>query len=83
MAKRDYYEVLGVMRGASDADLKAAYRKLAMQHHPDRNPDDHTAEDRFKAIASAYDLLSDPEKRARFDRERIMQVMAMAASMEW
>jgi molecular chaperone DnaJ len=68
MAKRDYYEVLGVQRGASDADLKAAYRKLAMQHHPDRNPGDKDCEHRFKELNEAYDVLKDGDKRAAYDR---------------
>lgn len=65
---RDYYEVLGVAREASDGDIKKAYRKLAMQFHPDKNPGDHTAEDKFKEAAQAYSVLSDPEKRSRYDR---------------
>src|SRR5437773_175630 len=68
MAKRDYYEVLGVQRGASDADLKAAFRKAAMQHHPDRNPGDNDCEHRFKEINEAYDVLRDADKRAAYDR---------------
>ena len=68
MGKRDYYEVLGVARGASDADMKAAFRKLAMQHHPDRNPGDSECEHRFKEINEAYDVLKDGDKRAAYDR---------------
>jgi len=66
--KRDYYEILGVSRSAGDEDLKRAYRKLAMQHHPDRNPGDHAAEERFKEASEAYQILSDPERRAQYDR---------------
>lgn len=68
MSKRDYYEVLGVSRTATDAEIKRAYRALALQHHPDKNPDDHTAEDKFKEAAEAYSVLSDPQKRASYDR---------------
>lgn len=68
MAKRDYYEVLGVGREAGDADIKAAYRKLALKHHPDRNPDDPEAEERFKEASEAYSVLSDAQKRAAYDR---------------
>ncbi|MBV9757802.1 MAG: DnaJ domain-containing protein [Alphaproteobacteria bacterium] len=67
----DPYQALGVNREASADDIRSAYRKLAKQHHPDLNPGSKAAEDRFKAIASAYDLLSDAEKRARFDRGEI------------
>ena len=66
--KRDYYEVLGVDKGASEADIKKAYRKLAKQHHPDLNPDDKAAEGRFKEAANAYEVLSDPAKKERYDR---------------
>src|SRR5436309_3271764 len=68
MSKRCYYEVLGVQRGASEADCKAAYRKLAMQHHPDRNPGDKDCEHRFKELNEAYDVLKDADKRAAYDR---------------
>jgi len=67
VTKRDYYEVLGVSRGAGDQELKACYRKLALQYHPDRNPGDHTAEEKFKEAAEAYGVLSDPQKRAAYD----------------
>ena len=66
--KRDYYEVLGVARDASSDDIKKAYRKLAVKYHPDRNPDDKEAEEKFKEAAEAYDVLSDSEKRAKYDR---------------
>jgi molecular chaperone DnaJ len=66
--KRDYYEVLGVGRDADEAALKTAYRKLAHQHHPDKNAGDKAAEEKFKEITEAYAVLSDPEKRARYDR---------------
>jgi molecular chaperone DnaJ len=68
MSKKDPYEVLGVGRNASADEIKKAYRKLAIKHHPDKNPGDHTAEDRFKEAAGAYEILSDADKKARFDR---------------
>ena len=68
MTKRDYYEVLGVARTASDAELKASFRKLAMKLHPDRNPGDNDSEHRFKEINEAYDVLKDADKRAAYDR---------------
>lgn len=66
--KRDYYEVLGLQKGASDAEIKKAYRKLAKQYHPDLNPDDPTAAEKFKEINEANQVLSDPEKRAKYDQ---------------
>ena len=68
MAKRDYYEVLGVGKNASADDIKRAYRRLAMKHHPDKNPDDKEAEAKFKECAEAYEVLSDPEKRRQYDQ---------------
>src|SRR5437870_9726824 len=66
--KRDYYEVLGVAREADAEEIKRAYRKLAMQHHPDRNVGDAEAEQKFKEAAEAYEILRDPDKRQRYDR---------------
>ena len=68
MSKRDYYEILSVSRTATEVEIKAAYRKLAIKHHPDKNPDDHTAEEKFKEAAEAYSVLSDAQKRAAYDR---------------
>ncbi|MBR4773280.1 MAG: molecular chaperone DnaJ [Bacteroidales bacterium] len=68
MAKRDYYEVLGVDKNATPEELKKAYRKLALQYHPDRNPGDKEAEEKFKEAAEAYDVLSNPDKKARYDQ---------------
>ncbi len=68
MSKRDYYEVLGVARDASDPQIKSAYRKLALKHHPDRNPGDAKAEERFKEAAEAYAVLADRDKRSMYDR---------------
>jgi molecular chaperone DnaJ len=68
MSKRDYYKVLEVARDASEADIKKAYRRLAMKHHPDRNPGDHSAEEKFKEAKEAYEVLSDSSKRAAYDQ---------------
>ncbi|NLJ33531.1 MAG: molecular chaperone DnaJ [Firmicutes bacterium] len=68
MSKRDYYEVLGLSRDASQDDIKKAYRRLARKYHPDVNPEDPTAEDKFKEVKAAYDVLSDPQKRAGYDQ---------------
>jgi molecular chaperone DnaJ len=80
--KRDYYEVLGVNRTVTDQDLKSAYRRLAHQHHPDKNQDDPQAEDKFKEAAEAYAVLSDPEQRRRYDRFGHAGVSS-AASAAW
>jgi molecular chaperone DnaJ len=68
MAKRDYYDILGVSKNAEADEIKKAYRKLAIKYHPDKNPDDHTAEDKFKEAAEAYETLSNPEKRQRYNQ---------------
>ena len=66
--KADYYELLGVSRGTGDEEIKKAYRKAALKYHPDRNPDDKAAEEKFKELSEAYQVLSDGEKRAQYDR---------------
>ena len=68
MAKRDYYEVLGVDKNASEDDIKKAYRKIAIKYHPDRNPGNKEAEEKFKEAAEAYDVLHDPQKRQQYDQ---------------
>jgi molecular chaperone DnaJ len=68
MAKRDYYEILGVAKGADESEIKKAYRKMAMKYHPDKNPGDKASEDKFKEAAEAYDVLSNPQKKAQYDR---------------
>src|SRR4051812_765285 len=68
MAKRDYYDILEVSKSASAEELKKAYRKMAIKYHPDKNPGDHEAEEKFKEAAEAYEVLNDPDKRARYDR---------------
>lgn len=68
MSKRDYYDILGVSKSADQAEIKKSYRKIALKFHPDRNPDNKEAEDKFKEAAEAYEILSDADKRARYDR---------------
>ena len=68
MSKRDYYEILGIDKGASVSEIKKAYRKLALKFHPDKNPDDSAAEEKFKEAAEAYEVLSDDNKRERYNR---------------
>ena len=68
MAKTDYYELLGVTRNAGEEEIKKAYRKLALQHHPDKNPGNKQAEEKFKEISEAYQVLSDSQKRAQYDQ---------------
>ncbi|MBL7935849.1 MAG: DnaJ domain-containing protein, partial [Bacteroidia bacterium] len=68
MSKRDFYEILGLTKNASDDDIKKAYRKLAIKYHPDKNPDDKAAEEKFKEAAEAYEVLSNPEKRQRYNQ---------------
>ena len=68
MNKRDYYEVLGVAKTASEDEIKKAYRKIAIKYHPDRNPGDKEAEEKFKEAAEAYDVLHDPQKRQQYDQ---------------
>ena len=68
MSQRDYYQVLNVSKQATESDLKKAYRQLAMKYHPDKNPGDHTAEEKFKEAAEAYEVLKDPEKRQIYNQ---------------
>jgi molecular chaperone DnaJ len=68
MAKRDFYEILGVAKGATEDEIKKSYRKLAMKYHPDRNPDSKESEEKFKEVKEAYEMLTNPEKREAYDR---------------
>src|SRR5688500_20285159 len=83
MSKRDYYEVLGVSRTASDQELKTAYRRLAVKYHPDKNPNDATAEEKFKEAAEAYSELSNAEQRKRYDRFGHAGVSSSAGAGAW
>src|SRR2546427_12482491 len=80
VTKRDYYEVLGLNREADDQQIKSAYRKLALQFHPDRNPDNKESEEKFKEAAEAYSVLSDPQKRAAYDRYGLQGVQSMGGA---
>jgi len=80
VSKRDYYEVLGIGRGASEQELKSAYRQMALKVHPDRNPDNREAEEQFKEAAEAYSVLSDPRKRAAYDQFGHAGVQGAASS---
>ena len=68
MSKRDFYEILGVNKSSSQEEIKKAYRKVAIKYHPDKNPDDKAAEEKFKEAAEAYEVLSNPEKKQKYDR---------------
>jgi len=81
MSKRDYYEVLGVSRSASKQELKKAFKKLAMKYHPDRNPDDQAAADKFKEAAEAYEVLSDAEKKLHMINLVIVVFLEWAAAL--
>src|SRR5215211_7500574 len=81
--KRDYYEVLGVSRGATEAEIKSAYRKLAVRYHPDKNPGDAAAEEKFKEAAEAYSVLSDADQRRRYDRFGHAGVSSSAGAGAW
>ena len=83
MSKRDYYEVLAVSRTATDQEIKSAYRRLAVMHHPDKNPNDASAEEKFKEAAEAYSVLSDPEQRKRYDRFGHAGVSSSAGAGAW
>src|ERR671933_246135 len=83
MSKRDYYEVLGVSRTATDQEIKSAYRRLAVKYHPDKNPGDAAAEEKFKEAAEAYSVLSDVEQRRRYDRFGHAGVSSSAGAAGW
>jgi len=83
MSKRDYYEVLSVTRTATDQEIKSAYRRLAVKYHPDKNPNDATAEEKFKEAAEAYSVLSNDEQRKRYDRFGHAGVSSSAGAGSW
>src|ERR1043165_8572073 len=83
MSKRDYYEILGVSRTATEQELKSAYRRLAVKYHPDKNPNDAAAEENFKEAAEAYSVLSDAEQRRRYDRFGHAGVSSSAGAGTW
>src|ERR671939_240910 len=83
MSKRDYYEVLGVSRSANEQEIKSAYRRLAVKYHPDKNPGDGEAEEKFKEAAEAYSVLSDAEQRRRYDRFGHAGVSSGAGGGAW
>ena len=83
MAKRDYYEILGVQKSASDDELKKAYRRLAMKYHPDRNPDDESTLEQFKEAKEAYEVLKDPKKRSAYDQFGHAGVDAISPGAGW
>ena len=83
MSKRDYYEVLAVSRTATDQEIKSAYRRLAIKYHPDKNPNDASAEEKFKEAAEAYSVLSDQEQRKRYDRFGHAGVSSSAGAGTW
>jgi len=82
MAKEDYYSLLGIERTASEAEIKKAYRRLAMKHHPDRNAQDKGAEKKFKAINEAYEVLSNPQKRQAYDMHGLIQALQLIVVQE-
>ena len=83
MAKRDYYEVLGLGKDASADEIKKAYRKMAIKYHPDKNPDDTEAEAKFKEAAEAYEVLSNADKKARYDRFGHAGMGGAASGRRW
>ncbi len=83
MSKQDYYEVLGVSKSATQEEIKAAYRKLALKYHPDRNPDNKQAEEKFKEAAGAYEILSNQKKRSQYDQFGHSDMSGMGGMGGW